>query len=114
MSLFILLDALLDVLLLLLHLHLFAIIFDHVDHAIHHGLDLLATGSNHLLTVLLFLQSHAHVLLDLIGVGLFDCKQLGIALLLLVHVLLNHFLCSLTLIDLFAVFGAPLFFKVSI
>jgi hypothetical protein len=114
MRLFVLLDALLDVLLLLPHLHLLAVIFDHVDHAIHHGLDPLATGSNHLLTVLLFLQSHAHILLYLIGVGLFNCKQLGIAFLLLVHVFLNHSHCSLALSDFFAVLGALLFLKVSI
>lgn len=65
--LIVLLDTLLDVLFLLLQLELFSIVSDDVSHAIHNGLDALATVGHFFLTRFLFLEDGAHVLFDLLG-----------------------------------------------
>ena len=64
-SLFILLNALLNVFLLLLELELLAIVFNHICHVVHKLLDAAAPLLRLPLTLLLSLESHAHVLLDL-------------------------------------------------
>jgi hypothetical protein len=111
-SLIILFDTLLDVFFFLLKLELFAIVSNDFSHAIHDSLNA-ATALCHLvLTRLLFLELHAHVLFDLLSLGFLDSVELCHALLLLDHVVLNHFHCSLALSNFFVVFPFFLFIKV--
>ncbi len=108
----VLLKTLLDVLLLLLHLQFFSIIANHLTHAIHNGLDATTALGHLLLTSLLFLQLHAHVLFNLLGLLLSNLFQLSLSLLFLDHIVLDNLHCSLTLSSLDFFFVLLLFFYI--
>ena len=111
-SLVIFLNTLLDVFFFLLKLELFAIVSNLLAHAIHDSLNATTTLCHLVFTCLFFLKLHAHVLFNLLRLGPLDSVELSHSLLLLDHVVLNHFHCSLALSNLFVVFPFFLFFKV--
>lgn len=110
--LLVLLDALLNVLLLLFELELLIVVADGIAHAVHDGLDAAAALSHGSLARLLLLKGHFHVLFDLLRVLLLYRLDLGHSLLFLVHVLFYHFHCSLTLFNLLVLLVTSLFFDI--
>lgn len=104
----VLLDALLDVLALLLELELLVVVLDDFAHAVHDGLDASSALRHRRLSRLLLLKSHLHVGFDLLSVLLLDLLEFSKALAFLVHVLLDHFHCSLTLLDFLGLFSSSL------
>ena len=112
--LLILLNALLNVLLLLLKLQLFAVVTDDIAHAIHDSLDAATPLSHLVLPGNFFIAHHAHVLFDLVCIGLLLRLKLGNSPLLLANVVLNYLHCSLALYKLFLRLSRLLFLKLRI
>ena len=110
--LFVLVDALLDVLFLLLKLQLLIIVLYDVAHSVHNGLDALATGSHLTLASLLLLEGQAHVSLDLLCIVFLHRLHFGHLLLLLADVFLDDFHCSVTLASFLINFASLLLFDV--
>ena len=98
-GLLVLFDALLYVLLLLFHLHLLVVVLNDVAHAIHDGLDALATSGHSSLSVLLLLELDFHVVLNLLCISFLNLLDLSDTFALLLHVLFDNFHCSLAFFD---------------
>ena len=113
MSLFVLLDALSNVLLLLLELEFFAVVLDDISHGIHDGLDALASLHVLMLALTLLFKRDSHVFFDLFGISSLDFLELLDLLLLLGHVVLNDFHSSLALTHLLSDLVALLLFDLS-
>ena len=111
-SFLILFKALLDVLLLLLHLQFFAVIFHSVTHAIHNGLNATSALCHLMLSGLLFFKLHAHILFNLLSFSSFDCIKFSLSLLLFNHIVLDNLHCSLTLSHLLPFFVLFLFLEI--
>ena len=112
-SLFILFNALCNILFLLLQLEFFAIVFDNIAHAVHDCLNATTTISDLLLSLALLLEFHLHVFLNLLGLLLLNLFQLCDSLLLLIHVVFYYFHCSFTLLNFSLSLGLFLLLKVS-
>ena len=75
-SLLVFLEALLNILLLLLELERLAIVSNRIGHVVHQGLNLLAASLGLLFSLLFFLESQAHVDPDLLSFVLFALLSL--------------------------------------
>ena len=98
LGLLVLVNALLNVLFLLSELQLFAVVAHHIRHAVHFVLDSLSASCHFTITCLFFLESHAHVLLDLGGLVSLLAFGFSNQLFLSRHVVFDDFHGSLALI----------------
>ena len=96
---FILLDALSDVLLLLLSLHVFVLVHDHVFHPVHYPRHLLFTGSDLAQSLLLSRFHRLNFILDGLGIIILPHFLLFHAVRLLHFVFMDNFQSLFTLLN---------------